>query len=80
MHKVLKEAIDRYGKQAQTIQAIQELGELIVALTKGDIVNITEEVADVEIMIDQIKYMYGIDPEPVKEFKIKRLSKRLGGV
>ena len=44
---------NHYGKQAQERQLIQELGELIVAITKGDLENIIEEMADVQVMIDQ---------------------------
>ena len=45
--------IEHYGIEKQKIQLIQELSELITALTKGDLQNIIEEIADVQFMIDQ---------------------------
>lgn len=75
---VMTRAIEKYGKQAQTIQAMQELAELIVALTKGDVTNIAEEIVDVEIMLEQIKYMYDIgELDLVREAKLKRLDYRM---
>ena len=73
-----KRAIEKYGKQAQTTQAMQELAELIVALTKGGISNIAEEVVDVEIMLEQVKYMYGVEGlDVIREAKLKRLDYRM---
>jgi phosphoribosyl-ATP pyrophosphohydrolase len=45
--------LKHYGLKAQKQQFIQELAELIVALTKNDINNLVEEMADVQVMIDQ---------------------------
>lgn len=45
--------LKHYGLKAQKQQFIQELAELIVALTKKDIDNLIEEMADVQVMIDQ---------------------------
>lgn len=42
-----------YGEEAQKRQLIQELAELIVAITKNDLENIIEEMADVQVMLDQ---------------------------
>lgn len=44
-----------YGKEHQKQQLIQELSELITAITKNDLENIIEEMADVEVMLDQFK-------------------------
>lgn len=44
-----------YGEEHQKKQLIQELGELIVAITKDDLENVIEEMADVEVMLDQFK-------------------------
>lgn len=76
----LVEIANHYGLNLQTKQACQELAELIVALTKGKQDNIIEEIADVEIMIEQIKHLYDIPEEniqEVKEAKIKRQVKRI---
>lgn len=42
-----------YGKHEQKKQLIQECAELITALTKKDIDNIIEEMADVQVMLDE---------------------------
>lgn len=47
--KKIKAIADHYGKEHQTIKAIEELAELIQALAKGDIENIKEEIADEEL-------------------------------
>lgn len=47
-----------YGEEHQKKQLIQELGELIVAITKDDLENVIEEMADVEVMLDQFKINY----------------------
>lgn len=44
-----------YGQEAQKRQLIQELSELITALTKNDLENTIEEMADVQVMLDQFK-------------------------
>lgn len=48
-----REIFEHYGKENQKKQFIQELAELIQALTKNDKDNFTEELADVQVMIDQ---------------------------
>ena len=83
--RVYEKAIEKYGKELQFIVAIEELSELQKELTKalrgiGNKNNITEELADVEIMLEQIKIMLEIkakDVEYAKDFKVKRLSERL---
>ena len=40
-----------YGEEHQKKQLIQELGELIIAITKDDLENVIEEMADVEVML-----------------------------
>ena len=63
--KATKEIADYYGKEHQTIKAIEELAELIQALAKGDIENIKEEIADVRVMLEQIEYLYGISDDAI---------------
>ena len=52
-YKAETDILKHYGLKAQKQQFIQELAELIVALTKNDIDNLIEEMADVQVMIDQ---------------------------
>ena len=63
--KKTKAIADHYGKEHQTIKAMEELAELIQALAKGDIENIKEEIADVRVMLEQIEYLYGISDDAI---------------
>lgn len=83
---IYKKAIETYGKEVQIIVAIEEMSELQKELCKYFRVNINthiaEEIADVEIMMEQIKMIFDIEKEVIREkaFKISRLEKRLEGV
>lgn len=87
---------DYYGYDEQSNQLIEECAELIQAINKhkrvlhnGQSVNMTlkeaisnvsEEIADVEIMLTQIKYLLGINEQyidTIKEMKIKRTAQRI---
>lgn len=70
MEKILKAAIDKCGERAQL--------EMVQNDVNFD--NIAEEIADVEIMIHQLKLMFPelkSRSEVVKIAKIKRLEKRI---
>ena len=75
---VCKKAIDTFGVANQQLKAVEEMGELIQAISKaliGKEHNVEEEIADVEIMLTQLKIMYDIKKiEEWKEFKINRLK------
>ena len=82
--EIYEKALKKWGLEKQLIVAIEEMTELQKELTKilrgiGDIDHLVEEVADAEIMIEQIRYFYGLglSVETVKELKLKRLEKRL---
>lgn len=68
IHSVCEKAIFTYGADHQKIKAIEELGELIQALSNGLIGrthNIEEEMADVFIMLCQLKKMYQVDSQVI---------------
>lgn len=78
-------AVRKYGRNMQTIVAIEEMSELTKELTKNmrgknNTAAIVEELADVTIMLQQIMIMYDIQNSEVfdkmKE-KIDRLNKTL---
>ena len=84
MNEVLKAAIAHYGEQMQVIVAIEELSELQKELTKflrgqADERHINEEMADVEIMLEQLKLMFGNRAAVTywSHKKIDRLRKRI---
>lgn len=83
---IYRRAIDEYGPEVQTFKVCEECGELIRALSRaeitGELDNLIEEIADVEVVIEQQMLFRGIsrsDIEHVKEEKIKRLYRRLSG-
>ena len=64
--------LKHYGANKQELQAVQDLSELIILLTKrpdqrGDTYreNLIDEIADATIMIEQVKMMHGIDNKDV---------------
>lgn len=75
-------ALKKYGIEKQMIKCIEELSELQKELCKhslgqGNIEHITEEIADVEIMLEQMKIGLDIglcDLDDVKTRKLNRLS------
>ena len=80
--KKTKAIADHYGKEHQTIKAMEELAELIQALAKGDTENIKEEIADVRVMLEQIEYIYDISEEEITLricSKLNRQMERING-
>lgn len=79
--KVCEKAVNTYGRDIQMIIAMEECGELIQALSKylrGKNHNVEEEIADMEIMIQQLKIMF--DSKSIDEWaenKINRLDNRI---
>jgi len=82
---IYKQASDKWGTKAQIIVAIEEMSELIQALTKHlrtDLVtdNLSEEIADVEIMIEQLRTIFvGINDkiDETKAYKLERLERKI---
>lgn len=81
--QILAQAIQKYGVEAQQRQCIEECSELITAILhhqrrKCDNQAVVTEIADVIIMCEQMKLVYGaqaVDDE-IKA-KMKRLTERL---
>lgn len=90
---VLKAAIDKYGNDSQLAVAQEECAELIKAIcklnsasssdhpgrtAKAAMNNLYEEVADVQIMLDQIRIMYPSKAyDTIRTEKLARLEKRI---
>ena len=84
------QAVDKFGHRAQVIKAMEELGELQVALAKdfhapcGSMKSppresVIDEIADVIIMAQQLRIIYGPDAVDKRvEYKTKRLLTKLG--
>lgn len=80
---ICKMALDAFGPESQINMAIEECAELINALCKfrrqrvGPI-DIVTEVADVQIMCEQLAYMFGEETvADERKRKIERLEKRI---
>lgn len=85
-----QKAIEAFGVDNQLFQLDEEMAELIKAVNKwrrnqrpgneAFVDGVAEEIADVEIMLDQLKIILGItdtDIEDWKYRKIKRLSENI---
>jgi hypothetical protein len=85
---LLTKAIRAYGEPAQIDMAIEEMAELTKALCKikraqdgceatAAIGNAVEEMADVQIMLDQLRIIFHRSTEEIEEAKLERLAGRL---
>ena len=83
---LLDRAITTYGASAQMDMAVEEMAELTKALCKikraqagcevtAAIGNVIEEMADVQIMLDQLRIIFHRSTEEVEEAKLERLKK-----
>lgn len=77
-------AVNKYGADSQVKKAIEELAELQVELChylcgRGELSHISEEMADVQIMIEQLSIIFGNDNFVVEWENIKaaRLMERV---
>ena len=82
--KVFEKALNRFGIRAQIEMVVEEMSklqkELCESLYGRDVVmNIAEGIADVEIMLDQMKLHFGLEDHVTNNRKVKvsRLAERL---
>ncbi|WP_338631332.1 hypothetical protein [Clostridium baratii] len=61
MQDKLRKILNHYGEEAQSKKYIEKLSELMIAIIKGDIKNIIEEIADVKVMTKQFLMFNNID-------------------
>lgn len=80
---VFRRAIERFGETAQEDVMIEEMSELTKAIIKNrrkpsekTRTDVLEEMADVQIMLDQMKLIFG-DSNEFQAEKIIRLKNRL---
>lgn len=85
---LLDRAITAYGVPAQMDMAVEEMAELTKAIckvkrvscaaeAKAALENAVEEMADVQIMLDQLRIIFGRSTAETEEYKLERLKKRL---
>lgn len=83
---------DHYGYDPQSRQLIEEMAELTVAINKAwrktfdavdkipnmdDEERIEEEIADVEIMLSQIKYLLGVEERELSRIVKRKLDRQI---
>lgn len=81
---IYEKALEHYGGEAQTLMMFEEMSELMKELCKhargeSNVVAIAEEIADVEIMLEQMKLLHNCARlvEVQKEKKLERLQRRI---
>lgn len=86
VEKVLAECVLRYGEVAQSCMAMEECAELIQAINKvlrkgvedrRVLDNLVEEIADVTILIEQLKMIYLISDKDVENIIDKKIERQL---
>lgn len=82
--QVLQRALDTYGSMSQIVMVFEEMSELQKELCKYlrgkyALANIAEEIADVEIMLEQMKMLFccADDVRDARRRKVERLKERL---
>jgi NTP pyrophosphatase (non-canonical NTP hydrolase) len=81
--QILKEAVDTFGIENQLAMLQEECAELIVAIShykrgrSGSKTYLSEEIADVHIMMNQIILATPLAVEFFKEQKLQRLKERI---
>lgn len=87
-NQIMEEAVSHFGAPGQTVKAIEEMAELQKELCKylneneislERLDSISQEMADVEIMLEQLKIIFSNQErvEEWKKLKLLRLEYRL---
>lgn len=86
-----KEIANYYGYVVQSNQLVEECAELIQAVSKYRravgcpskavaLENLLEEIADVEIMLEQIKYLLQIPEDELEAMKLFKVNRARGEI
>ena len=75
MANIYEQAIEKWGKDRQKNKAIEELSELIRAISKNDRENVIEECVDVGIVLHQVYEIYKVSLNEWEEMKEKKEAK-----
>lgn len=59
---------EHYGLQFQMNHFTEELAELIQAVAECDPKHVAEEMADVEVMVEQMEYLLTLDKDVIKKY------------
>lgn len=83
---IYKQIHDKWGEESQLNMMTEEMGELLQAISKyrraktrtdkkNSLIHLCEEIADVENMINQFRYMF--DSELIDKFKQEKLKRTI---
>lgn len=82
--EIYRAALETFGARAQVLMAIEEMSELTKELCKNDrgrenATHIAEEIADVEIMLGQMKILFDCmgTVDKFRWYKLSRLARRI---
>lgn len=82
--EILENALTTFGAEAQILMAMEEMAELQKELCKNlrgkdNVANIAEEIADVQIMLEQMTLLYDCEHavQANREYKLMRLESRI---
>ena len=76
---------EHFGMDSQMIKTVEELSELSQVICKiqaegitiESYQNLVEEIADVEIMLERIKYLHEIPGDEIKEIKKEKIERTI---
>lgn len=81
---IFKKALAHYGPEAQIKMLYEEMAELQLAVCKhgrgaDNLDNIAEEIADVGIMLDQMRLLFNVEERSraIRLEKVARLAERM---
>lgn len=82
--EILENALTTFGAEAQILMVMEEMAELQKELCKNlrgkdNVANIAEEIADVQIMLEQMTLLYDCEHavQANREYKLMRLESRI---
>lgn len=73
----IKKIVNHYGEEAQAHKAIEELNELAVAIAHQDKEAIIEEMADVYIMMEQLKEFKFFDYDKFTDTVVYKMERQI---
>lgn len=82
--EILENELTTFGAEAQILMVMEEMAELQKELCKNlrgkdNVANIAEEIADVQIMLEQMTLLYDCEHavQANREYKLMRLESRI---
>jgi phosphoribosyl-ATP pyrophosphohydrolase len=77
--KDLVTIINHFGNENQVQKAVEELAELIAAISANNSIDVIEEIADVQVMLNQLKIMFNCENavEKIYDEKVDRTLSRI---